>query len=195
MLSKLSVVSLSIGALLVLSVLTLTTTSAYAQPQGRGNSQACPVDFTLNRGVCQAEPTPAPLDCEEGYELVDDDTCRTLEPTRFHSAFCPPGSERASYTDPQYGFHDRCVLIGSGSPPFEDSETVDPTCDTLYKAPNEVVVLENYDRPVFRHETICAFYEVVDPVPQGNPICDIGTLNEASGMCEVKPGNRGGNRA
>lgn len=27
------------------------------------------------------------------------------------------------------------------------------------------------------------------------PTCDIGTLNEASGMCEVKPGNRGSNRA
>ena len=179
----------------MLSVLTLATTSAYAQPQGRGNSQACPEGFELNRGVCQAEPTPAPLGCEEGYELVDDDVCRTLEPTRFHPAFCPPGSENAFYNHPGYGYISLCVLTGSGSPPFEDSEITDPTCENLFIAPNEVVMLENYERPVFAHETICAFYEVVDPVPQGDPICDIGTLNEASGLCEVKPGNRGSNRA
>jgi hypothetical protein len=32
-------------------------------------------------------------------------------------------------------------------------------------------------------------------LPPGETICETGTLNEASGLCEVKPGNRGSNRA
>ena len=61
--SKLSFISLSIGGLLMLSVLTLATTSAYAQPQGRGNSQACPEGYTKVKNTCvtaaNEEITPA----------------------------------------------------------------------------------------------------------------------------------------
>lgn len=166
----------------VTAMMITTTTAVYAQ-QGK----ACPPGFELKRGICQAEPTPAPLGCEEGYELVDGDICRTLEPTRFHQAFCPDGSSLGSYTHPELGFISSCLLLGSSSP-FEDNDIADPTCDTLFVAENEVVELQNYERPNFRHETICAFYEVVEPVPQGEPTCDIGTLNEESALCEIKPG-------
>jgi len=175
----------------VLGVLfsSILITAAYAQPQQQRGP--CPEGFSLNRGVCQAEPevTPGPATCEEGFELVDD-MCRTIEPTRFHMAFCPTGHSVAFYTHPEHGFISSCTAIGS-HPPFDESEIADPTCDILFKAPNETVVLENYERPVFAHETICAFYEVKEPIhEEGEPTCEVGSLNEDSGMCELKPGRR-----
>jgi hypothetical protein len=73
-------------------------------------------------------------------------------------AFCPTGYEVSHYTYPDYGFISSCTAIGS-HPPYDEDEIADPTCDILYKDPHGIVVLENYGRPVFSHETICGFME------------------------------------
>src|SRR5829696_4378306 len=174
--SKLPFVSLSIGTLLMLSitsVIAATQQTVYAQSNDNNIPKNCPSNtYSFARGYCYYEATPAPVTCEEGLELVDD-MCRTIEPTRYHMAFCPTGYEVSYYTHPDYGFISSCTAIGS-HPPYDEDEIADPTCDILYKDPDEIVVLENYESPVFRHDTICAFYEVKEPIQQGNPTCDYG---------------------
>jgi hypothetical protein len=93
MLLKLSFVTLSISALLMLSVITIITTNAHAQSNNNNIPKNCPSNtYSFARSYCYYEATPAPVTCEEGFELVDD-MCRTIEPTRYHMAFCPTGYE------------------------------------------------------------------------------------------------------
>jgi hypothetical protein len=188
--SRLSFVSLSIGALLMLSIATVTTTSAYAQPNNNNNiPKNCPPNtFSFEKGYCIYEATPAPLTCADGLEMITSDPqnvyCRSEEPTRYHPALCPSGSSYGMYTHPDLGFIGSCILDG-GRPP---NDVVDPSCDMLYVGENEVVELENYEAPNFRHETICAFYQTAEPTPQGDPTCPSGG-ELSNGNCRVKLGN------
>jgi hypothetical protein len=177
MTSKLSFVSLSIGALLMLSFIAITTTNAYAQPQGRGNnnSQACPDGFEKNRRVCQAEPE---LVCDEdnGFELIDDPgrglTCYKME-TAEPECVPPFPSSANNYWDNINDF--RCE---SGQYPNGVASGILPDCNHLEGQGWRYGFLPGTDTPS------CVRELFEDPTQQ----CDVGSLNEQTEMCEVRPG-------
>lgn len=189
MTSKLSFVSLSIGALLMLSVMTITmtTTNAYAQPQGRGNSQACPEGFELNRGVCQAEPE---LTCEnfnvsqERVSIDDNGDCILREYT---TAVCL--NEDGTGILGIYFPGNDCIGSLDGGITNQVIPDAEPECKDPAN-PNHVI--NTAELTTERGTIECVFTTNIGPA---DVRCDVGTLNEESGLCEVKPGNRGGNRA
>jgi hypothetical protein len=183
--SKLSFVSLSTSALLMLRVLTITmtTTNAYAQPQGRGNSQACPEGFTLNRGVCQAEPEPTCENYNVVQERVSVDENGDCILREYTTAVClnEEGTRILGYYFPG----NDCIDTSTKEIiPDAEPECKDPT------NPNHAI--NTADLTTERGTIECVFTTNIGPADLE---CDIGTLNEDSEMCEVRPGNRGGNRA
>jgi hypothetical protein len=165
--------SRGISALLILSVLTIAVTTtqtqmAAAQPQGKG---PCPPGFELNRGVCQAEPE---YSCQfllnQGFPparitLTDDGQCQIRHG---YGPDCFTAEDSIGYDI----FDDRCETNGQL---VEASLPEDLWCrgdDTVQRIDN-----------VWQ----CVFYEFVPAQPEE---CDVGTLNDESGLCEIKPGNR-----
>ena len=138
----------------MLSVLTLAATSAYAQPQGRGNSQACPEGFELNRGVCQAAPTVTEIPAECPVSRVGG-----FQVVKISEELCVSESSPSSTA-----FATACQEAG-GILQTEGVGTSMMNC--LFRLPPGETVTE----------------------------CEVGILNEELGLCEIKPGNRGSNRA
>jgi hypothetical protein len=139
-------------------------TDSYAQ------SRACPEGFSLNRGVCQAEPE-ASCDflVEQGYgapriKLTDDNKQCSISHAQY--PLCEEG-----YYD---SWHDQCE---------------DPVgYDTTFATENQNIYCPNGEDPEFLGtELVCIIgYDYVPAELE----CDVGELNEDSGMCEVKPGRR-----
>src|SRR5829696_190651 len=146
----------------------ITTTTTYAQ-QGK----ACPEGFQLNKGTCQAEPE---LSCDSygvpphRIQLVNGECERLWN----NGPLCV---EPGTYYEI---FEDRCEIAGTNDP----SPNQEMSCDYLEEVGATLQEFEGYWQ--------CIWYETLGPATQE---CDVGTLNEASGLCEVKPGNRNGNRA
>jgi hypothetical protein len=165
--------SLMSSSLLMLSLMTMTT-SVYAQQRQlqQQQSQACPPGFELNRGVCQAEQ---PLTCPIGFISPSGEKCAVGQSSDA-VATCPPGynlqpvaSPPGSGTD---GSNYKCVP-NSGEGEYIDWEYA---CQ-----PGEEILMSSDPHPT-RH--FC--YVVEDMVP--GPCPTGATLNEESGMCELKPG-------
>jgi len=160
--------AITMAAALALAM-TTTTTQAYAQ-----QSRACPEGFTLNRGVCEA-PAQSEQVCETGD--LQDGACVEIVNT---DPFCPGNFIFNGETDLcELYFTQFPDANGNCREPFvmvdgqcRFTQTAIPDCNTgsLNAETNQ-----------------CESEEVV-----GQPItvysCSRGTLNEASGLCEVKPG-------
>jgi hypothetical protein len=173
---KLSFVSLSLSALLMVSVLTViatTTTQVYAQSQQGQGRGPCPEGFELNRGVCQAEPE---VSCdfllEQGFPPIrisqEEDQCRI-------SHYSLPLCEEGTYD----WWHNQCE---------------DPVgFEANFPTENQNIYCDGDRELQFVDvDWVCVEYTYV---PAEVEECEVGTFNEARGMCEVKPGNRGSNRA
>ena len=161
-------------------------TTAYAQPpQQRG---PCPEGFSLNRGVCQAEPE---LTCDSynqppewiaaGRVIVDENgDCFVKEYT---TAVCLNDDETQiiGYYFPS----DECVGNVDGINqviPNEEPACKDPT-NPNHPINTATLTTERGGRPSIE----CVFLTELGPADEK---CDNGRLNEDSGMCEVKPGRR-----
>jgi len=147
--------------------LTTTTTAAYAQQQGK----ACPPGFQLNKGVCQAEPG---LSCDYLYEWNRPDRVRLTEDGQCEVtvATSPACVDPNAYYD-------------IGTDMCEIAQTNDP-------APNQEMHCAQYEEvgatvQDFEGYWQCVWYDYYQPERED---CTVGTLNEESGLCEVKPGRR-----
>lgn len=164
---------LSLSALLVLSVLTLatiTTTTVYAQPSStpQEKSKACPEGFEKNRGICQKEPTLTCAPYGGGYELTEVENfglicydVETAEPR------CVDQHGNVGVYDPTDRRCESRVFYPNGI-----ATNVSPDCTYLegqgWRYTGEGCLRELREQPIQQ--------------------CDIGTLNEGSGLCETRPG-------
>jgi hypothetical protein len=183
------------SAIIMITAMTLLITAtpvAFAQsggiggPGGGNAGTACPEGFTLNRGVCQAEPT---LTCEN-YNVYQPRThidenghCIVRETTL---PVCVYDEETGRIIEDYSYFYMSCYVAGTEQNiQLTDSE---PKCEYSFRPEHPIndSTLEYTERG----EAICVFYTDIGPAA---PQCDAGILNTESGMCEVKPGNR--NRA
>jgi hypothetical protein len=173
---KLSFVSLSLSALLMVSVLTViatTTTQVYAQSQQGQGRGPCPEGFELNRGVCQAEPE---VSCdfllEQGFPPI-----------------------RISKEEDRWGgSHYSLPLCEEGTYDWWHNQCEDPVgFEANFPTENQNIYCDGDRELQFVDvDWVCVEYTYV---PAEVEECEVGTFNEARGMCEVKPGNRGSNRA
>lgn len=161
--------------LMTTTITAATQQSVYAQPNS-SNSRACPEGTTLNRGVCVSEPS---LVCNEeaGFVLKEVENfglqCVLVE-TEEPICIDPFGNEGAF--DPVRGL----CLTALGNP-----SNVSPQCRDV---PDSV-----FDFRLTQSEELGWHCErVVRETPTQE--CTIGTLNRATGLCEIKPG-RGSSRA
>jgi hypothetical protein len=169
-LSSAIIAAASATTLLLITAMTVTTI-AYAQPN-TSNSKACPEGFHIERGTCVGEPT---LKCEsdiyppERISLIDGE-CLLLDHA---TAGCiSPDGEPVTYDI----FDDRC----------ENS--------TGQLAPNAVLTCGQYEALGWKLQRIDNSWQCVGYTSLGiepTPICDTPgtTLNEQTGLCEIKPGN------
>ena len=156
--------------ILVLAMTTVTTaTTSYAQ-----QSRACPSGFQLNKRVCQAEPT-IPT-CEPyGFrpvtiELTEDGQCKHLVNAT------PECVDPNAYYEI---FNDRCEINGTDDP----SPNQEMSCDFYEGVGATLQEFDGYWQ--------CIWYEYLPAFEE----CAAGTLNDESGLCEVKPGRRSSSAA
>jgi hypothetical protein len=144
--------------------------AAYAQPSS-SNSRACPEGFSLNRGVCQAEPE---LSCQY---LLD----QGYPPIRISSTDDGQQCRIAHYSLPlcEEGFYD-----------WWHNQCEDPVgFDANFPTENQDIYCEDdKDLEFVDVDWVCVTYEIVPA--EASEECDVGEFNEKSGMCETRPGNR-----
>ena len=150
----------------MLSVLTLATTSAYAQPQGRGNSQACPEGFTLNRGTCESPVTITTTEkCPNNEPLSPQGNCY-VGVTSISNANCP-GSHPFQYVGVEGCFNE-----------------AGETAPLVYQCPSYAEFEVDLSDPL---NPRCL--QLVDKVTNTEESCPEGSKRNGD-LCEVKPGNR-----
>jgi hypothetical protein len=160
---------------------TTTMAQVYAQQQPQTQTQtqqkqskACPSGFTLNKGVCQADPT---YTCPE---VPNQDTAHVVGKKCFFTESTSPGCRPTSATDTtQYYydiFTDLCLIGGTKDP-------APPGAAEMYCGQYEAL---GWTLQRFHNRWQCVHETSVDAVPT----CTVGTLNSDTGKCEVKPGNR-----
>ena len=148
-----------------------TTTSLEEEQQRRGssNSRACPEGFSLNRGVCQAEPE---LSCQY---LLD----QGYPPIRISSTDDGQQCRIAHYSLPlcEEGFYD-----------WWHNQCEDPVgFDANFPTENQDIYCEDdKDLEFVDVDWVCVTYEIVPA--EASEEC--GEFNEESEMCETRPGNR-----
>jgi hypothetical protein len=179
--NKLLVLSL-IATMAITAITAMTTNQQTALAQQSSNSQACPPGFSLNRGVCQAEPE---LTCEN-YNVyqprtnIDENGDCIL--TEYTTAVCLNEDGTAIlgyYYDTPY-----CVDNATKQP----IPNAEPACSSPTQPDHPI----NRATLTTERGTIeCVYYTNIGPAGLK---CDVGTLNEETEMCEIKPG-RGDNRA
>jgi hypothetical protein len=185
--------SLSISAVLMLSLaVTMTMTVHTAQAQSsNSNSKACPPGFSLNRGVCQAEPE---LTCENyniapewvaaGRLILDENgDCFVKEYT---TAVCLNEDETQIIG---FYFPNDVCLDTSTNQVIPNEE---PACKSPTQPNHPINTATLVTVPNSRPSIQCEFLTELGPA---DPECNVGILNEESGMCEIKPGNRAGGKA
>ncbi len=160
---------------LLAGTVTTTIASVYAQQQLQlKQSKACPSGFTLNKGVCQADPTYA---CPE---VPNQDTAHVVGNKCFYSESASPACRPTSATDmTQYYydiFTDKCLIAGTKDP-------APPGAEEMYCGQYEAL---GWTLQRFHNRWQCVHETSVDAVPT----CTTGILNSDTGKCEVKPGNR-----
>jgi hypothetical protein len=133
-----------LGLTLVLGLVGIGIQTTYAQEK----SNACPDGFTLNKGVCQAEPTIVTI-----------------------PGGCPSDINGIPVVQVAANECNSAALVMS-------QELID-ACNSV----NGFLFSVNIE--LFR----CAFPPSED---ETTITCDVGTLNELTELCEVKPGNRNG---
>jgi hypothetical protein len=151
--------------------------TAYAQSQ-RASAAACPEGFTLNRGVCQADPT---LTCEN-YNVYQPrtniDENGDCIVTEYTTAVCLNEDGTAILG---YYYSTQDCIDDATKQPIPNAE---PACSSPTQPWHPInTATITTERGVIE----CVFYTNIGPADQK---CDIGTLNEETGICEIKPGKR-----
>jgi hypothetical protein len=170
-----------VAAITSAAMMMIPLTTAYAQPQSQPQqSKACPEGFTLNRGMCQAEPT---LACPEGTIDVSG-----LVPEAY-------GGDDVECVEPSMS------ALESECPPLT-FETTEGICEVRENNDPFGNVIDTKPRI-----WVCQGGTILNPldnshciwvVPQETtivnkvPTCTTtsSTLNEETGLCERRPGNR-----
>jgi hypothetical protein len=137
----------------------------------------CPPGFTLNSGICQAEPS---LTCEN-YNVYQprtniDENGHCIV-TEYTTAVClnEEGSQILGYYFPG----NDCIDTAT--------KQIVPNAEPACSSPNQPWHPINTATLTTERGTIeCVFYTDIGPADQK---CDVGTLNKESGLCEIKPGN------
>jgi hypothetical protein len=140
----------------------------------------CPEGFTLNRGVCETEPT---LTCENyniHFDLsrvhMDENGQCIYEQWWAPTCVYDPITGRL-IEDYSYAYMS-CRDMATNT--LTDTE---PKCE--YTAEPDHPINDAVLRYTERGEANCVTYEEIGPA---DPKCDVGTLNPQTGMCEVRPG-------
>jgi hypothetical protein len=168
--SEMVIVAVTTLFLMTTTITAVTQQSVYAQPQQPKGQGACPEGFELNRGVCQAEPTLTCAPYGAGYELTEVENfglicydVETAEPR------CVDTTGHVGIYDPVDRRCESTVFYPNGI-----ATNVLPDCTYLegqgWRYTGEGCLRELREQPIQQ--------------------CDIGTLNEGSGLCETRPGNR-----
>jgi len=165
--SKLPFISLSIGALLMLSLMTtMITIQAYAQSQQGQGRGPCPEGFTLNKGMCEIPVIITTTEeCPSNASISPQGNCY-VGTTSISNAICPR-------THPfQYVGVEGCFNEAGETAPL------------VYQCPSYTEFEVDLSDPL---NPRCL--QLVDKITTTEESCPDGSKRNGD-LCEVKPGHR-----